>query len=100
MSTETKNKTTKKEAGALRVYNSVDALERAVTEMLQLDINSGRTSNKVKRQSEGDVKESAAVRIFYTVLDGLKFECHWQQHSSTGAVRVVGVTRAQDSGKV
>jgi tRNA (Thr-GGU) A37 N-methylase len=101
-SSSNKKKTTKKEVGALRVYNSVDALERAVTEMLRLDINSGRTSNKVKRRGEGDVEESAAVRIFYTVLDGLKFECHWQQQSSTRAVRVVDVTRAraQDSGKV
>ena len=87
---------------ALRVYNSVDSLERAVTEMLRLDINSGGTSNKVKRGKFGKGNNIGGngstaedpVRVFFTVLDGLKFECHWRQHES-GSVRVVNVSRAE-----
>lgn len=80
-------------SSALRVYNSVDDVERAVTEMLRLDINSGGTLKKVKR--EGGPKQTRK-RIFYTVLDGLKFECHWEQHGA-GTIRVVGVTRVHNS---
>ena len=84
------------DSAALRVYNSVDDVERAVTEMLRLDINSGGTLKKARREGERRKQTKTRKRIFYTVLDGLKFECHWQQHGA-GAIRVVGVTRAHDS---
>ena len=81
-----------KKAPGLRIYASFSALERAVIEMLRLDINSGGTLNKVKRNSAPSA-DTSPMRIFFTILDGLKFECHWQQDGDR-VVRVVGVTRA------
>ena len=87
-----KQSCSRKKLPGLRIYASYPALERAVIEMLRLDINSGGTLNKLK-SSTAHGANITPTRTFFTILDGLQFECHWQQGGDR-VVRVVDATHA------
>jgi len=72
-------------------------MEKAVIEMLRLDMNSGTTANKVQQEKkkrkqddvDGEVEVEEGPRIFYAVLDQIEYECH-DYGSNKGIVVVNG----------
>jgi tRNA-Thr(GGU) m(6)t(6)A37 methyltransferase TsaA len=94
------------------LYNDVDTMVHAVVEMLQLDMNSGATANKVlqaakeketetetekEKEKEKEVGVEAGkgnsgvegkARVFYASLDGFKYTCKWYEEQQN--IVVVG----------
>ena len=72
------------------LYEDAKDIERAVIEMLRLDMNSGATANKVQLQQQQqqqhehehehtgkNIDRNTGPRIFYATFHHIKFECHW-----------------------
>ena len=79
-----------------QLYTTIDEMTKAVIEMLQLDMNSGTTANKVQHEKRmrgnGDGKsEDDTMRVFYASLDGFKLTCHWYEEEQK--IVVVGGVR-------
>ena len=88
------------------LYNDVDTMVHAVVEMLQLDMNSGATANKVlqaakEKETETEKEKEVGVetgkgnsgmerkaRVFYASLDGFKYTCKWYEEQQN--IVVVG----------
>ena len=92
-----KKKKKKKDGNQSKLYKNVKDMEKAVMEMLRLDMNSGTTANKVQQEKkkrkqddvDGEVEVEEGPRIFYAVLDQIEYECH-DYGSNKGIVVVNG----------